>query len=171
MGTLTFTLCDEVTGTLTGQELDDIDISAELTVDGDCIGSVDWTHTPEILDEVTIQAEAEFEVEPADLHGSHYDRHAFALEMLQSAFATARRLADQKATRTTQAEATAKNTGNELSAARSSLRAAEMKLAAVWPAVTEALDFDPGPSVARARVLDALRTLGLEPESKTGTES
>ena len=182
MGTLTFTLCDEVTGTLTGEELDDIDISAELMVDGQTIGSVDFTHTPEIYDEVTIQAEGEFEVEPADLHGTREQRIQFAADMTAAVVEAI--TAQRDHAREALAAQRAKHDQGQQ--AICDLRAAGMKLAAVWPAVVEAFgaccvdaaDEKASAAVASiqirrasAKVLAALRTLGLEPESKTGTES
>ena len=82
MPTLTFNLDDEVTGSVTGcDEMDDIEICAEVTVDGDCIGSIDWTHTPEILDEVTVHVMTDFALSPSDLDGTNEDRLQFAADM------------------------------------------------------------------------------------------
>lgn len=182
MPTLTFNLDDEVTGSVTGSdEMDDIEICAEVTVDGYNIGSIDWTHTPEILDEVTVHVMTDFDLSPSDLDGTNEDRLQFAADMTAEVIKSITEQRDMHRTRLARER-------EESAQAKADQRAAEMKLAAVWPAVVEAfgaccVDAADEPAVAAeasiqirrasAKVLDALRTLGLEPEpeSKTDTES
>ena len=182
MPTLTFNLNDEVTGSVTGcDEMDDIEICAEVTVAGDCVGTIDWTHTPEILEEVTVHAMTDFDLSPSDLEGTDEDRLQFAADMTAEVIKSITEQRDLSRERLAEQHVVLARTA-------SSLRAAEMMLAAVWPAVVEAFDsLTPGPFVtfderaaagaardaARGEVLDALRTLGLESgaESKTDTES
>lgn len=180
--TLTYQIDDEITGCATGcDELDEVSIEATLVVDGDEIGTVDWSYQPEVPDEITIHSMAEFEVSPSDLDGTDEERIQFAADMTAEVIKSITAQRDMHRERLAREREAIGKEREEFIAGQALLRNADMRLAKVYDVVNKCLlelevpaatdgwsgrdAYMQASNMAGQKVREALRFLGLGPQA------